>query len=108
MPTMPAFTRGGEGRDAVSSEFARHVLDGELVFGQGKLVSHGFGSSWVARSREDLPDCPRGYFASVVVGRTITLRSNIQSAMAWFSQIGDSGGSMFFSQAMAPVSVPQL
>src|SRR3546814_12096211 len=39
-----------EGRDAVGGEFARHILDGELVVGKLELVGHGHFSMMASAS----------------------------------------------------------
>ena len=36
-------------RDAVGGEFARHILNGDLVVGEGKLVGHFFSASFTTR-----------------------------------------------------------
>src|SRR3546814_13888456 len=41
---------GGEGRDAIGGEFARHVLNGELVVGKLELVGHGHFSMMASAS----------------------------------------------------------
>eukprot|EP01137_Pigoraptor_chileana_P021862 Opistho-2@86090 len=41
---------GREGRDAVGGEFARHILDGELVVGKLELVGHGHFSMMASAS----------------------------------------------------------
>src|SRR3546814_16552391 len=41
---------GGEGRDAIGGEFARHILNGELIVGKLELVGHVSASMMASAS----------------------------------------------------------